>query len=1148
MTSIYIQYNGSTVTTAVHFSITQIIDGINTLSFTVPLSEEATWLSRMDQDIFIYAPTGELLGTGYISTQIKNNDSITITCTGQLGKLNWWMVPEGASKFWYEKGNVRIATGSSIRCYDENNNETIAFSNDQYNNEYVIISEGTLSDQTAACKHETSGVEDDYIGSSELKVNVDSETGDYTKVKKTNTADYKEVIFNQAVSQLCKYLINLNIINLSIPITSRLIGIKIEAGGSHTAASQGTNRNFWFDLVGVNGLTGSPVFIYETPVIHGSDSLVETPWACVVEINNVNDVEKIFNKGSTLWSDGYIGIYYYEPSLFTHTYRVRLSMLKVTLTYRTATFDEVNEVIYNTVNPDTISVNGTTNLETLGVSPGDKWVTCKSLNSAFESLTAGAVVSVPYEINKGNNFNKGYSSEYYGLNALTLAQNMCETADARYFEDTSSGSSIIEFLEEQYCEIVATPITGFKPIQSLETENNLYGSISIATASGIVNVLVAGSTNVKQYCETRDDILTSAGGYNYAQKLALKYASYRRSIKLEWDSFQLIRVGYKYTFTVNGTTYSDQICRKVEWNTDGAFGKISTIAYFGGGNTPSEEKIGREIGLQGRRLNRKDALKFTSTDSPITRHNSLQGVYGSSEGFHLSAAQYATGTHTQNTDTGTTSSGFTVNDIAVVGGSTIAGTEYAAFGHKDHVTVTPAVIQTNAGATAINSATGQNTYIGSSAKVQLGADSDIELDSATKVNIDAGTDFEADGAAKVTVTAGTGTATLASTSGDVIIRGDDILLKHGSTEIVQVNNSGLRVVNVADGTAPIIVSSTTVCTNLNAARLADANLEHNVISDDNTKIPDSKTVLAALAGKANYPNNHNLADLTEHSYNSLTDKPTIPSQYTDALAQAACIETTTITEDLTTKSPSSQLVFDGLAAKQTTANLETSALDTSTTKYPCNNLVKAVKTTADGAAALQHGVNDANTSCVAKTGNETIAGVKTFSDGIGSSIATTQTANDNSTKVATTAYVDGKKAFLPPPILLFRLGSNLNVSHNNVLLDGLDGSSTQYVKYQFCVQSAATWTLYAQYWWGVTQSTNVTMKKTVIKLTEGTATQTSIHSLADWTIPSGTQFVLASSSVFSTALIVGDIVYVYLYRNSTAGYDFHIVGLKWVAS
>jgi len=50
--------------------------------------------------------------------------------------------------------------------------------------------------------------------------------------------------------------------------------------------------------------------------------------------------------------------------------------------------------------------------------------------------------------------------------------------------------------------------------------------------------------------------------------------------------------------------------------------------------------------------------------------------------------------------------------------------------------------------------------------------------------------------------------------------------------------------------------------------------------------------------------------------------------------------TPTITDGDTTHAPNGNAVYDALALKQTTANLETSALDTSTTKYPCNNVVK----------------------------------------------------------------------------------------------------------------------------------------------------------------------------------------------------------------
>ncbi|MHA1747004.1 MAG: hypothetical protein ACTSWW_13460 [Promethearchaeota archaeon] len=58
----------------------------------------------------------------------------------------------------------------------------------------------------------------------------------------------------------------------------------------------------------------------------------------------------------------------------------------------------------------------------------------------------------------------------------------------------------------------------------------------------------------------------------------------------------------------------------------------------------------------------------------------------------------------------------------------------------------------------------------------------------------------------------------------------------------------------------------------------------------------------------------NLADLLEKSYNNLTEKPSIPTQYTDALARIACVATT-ITNGVTTSAPNQNAVYDALAGK-----------------------------------------------------------------------------------------------------------------------------------------------------------------------------------------------------------------------------------------
>lgn len=77
-------------------------------------------------------------------------------------------------------------------------------------------------------------------------------------------------------------------------------------------------------------------------------------------------------------------------------------------------------------------------------------------------------------------------------------------------------------------------------------------------------------------------------------------------------------------------------------------------------------------------------------------------------------------------------------------------------------------------------------------------------------------------------------------------------------------------------------------------------------------------------------------------------------------------------------------------------------------KYPIQNQIQQIQTQLDTVTTTANAALPSTTAAstyVALTGNQTVAGVKTFSDGIGSSIATTQAAGDNSTKVATTAFI-----------------------------------------------------------------------------------------------------------------------------------------------
>jgi hypothetical protein len=391
----HITFGGTTVSTASNFHLICLVDAINQMTFQVPRSEYDTWIARMDQDVLVYHST-DFLGTCYIKSIVKSFGHLTITCQGQLGKLQWWMVPELSSRSWYDKGKVHSVSTTTLTLYDQDGADELDFTNDQYNNEYLIVSEGTTEDETKECVNGAN----DYIGHSEYKqVTWTPSSGNYTNIKKTTTTSKME-LHNLSTTGTHKYFVNLNIGYLNIPDSATILKMTVVAGGTHSVYCPNyPNKRFWFDLVGGTAYDSSAfVFIFEPASIKAADG--EKEWGITVDITN--DLSRIFQTSGGIYVNGAIGILYYASSGGgslgdDQNYSINWNRLTVSITYRTATFDEINVIITDTVATNQITT--ATNFAAAGVAENDLWVVCKSLNAAFEAVFAQAAVSVPYNIN-----------------------------------------------------------------------------------------------------------------------------------------------------------------------------------------------------------------------------------------------------------------------------------------------------------------------------------------------------------------------------------------------------------------------------------------------------------------------------------------------------------------------------------------------------------------------------------------------------------------------------------------------------------------------------------------------------------------------------------------------------------------------------
>lgn len=154
------------------------------------------------------------------------------------------------------------------------------------------------------------------------------------------------------------------------------------------------------------------------------------------------------------------------------------------------------------------------------------------------------------------------------------------------------------------------------------------------------------------------------------------------------------------------------------------------------------------------------------------------------------------------------------------------------------------------------------------------------------------------------------------------------------------NNKGSGAVTSVSGTSPIASSGgATPAISIQDATTSQkgaVQLSDSYTTDASTKATTEKALKDGLATKSDTGHNHSLANLTEKSYSSLTDKPTIPDELAD-LTSDATHRTVTDTEKNTWNGKQDAL---GFTPENSSNKVSSFQVTPDNTHYPTEKLVK----------------------------------------------------------------------------------------------------------------------------------------------------------------------------------------------------------------
>jgi hypothetical protein len=645
-----IYFAGIEVTQAVNIELDLITEAISVMTFELPPTFKEEWVTYQFHNILGYEGA-TLKFSGFIEKVTPTPDILYIECSDDVKKLEWNVLSQdknvGTNFILFEGIAGSTPASTSLQIHNSDGIAPTWVAND-YVGKYLIISKKEATTDTQTFENGSSG----YVGyASEASVG-SSSSGDYTDVTITDGTDSFQADNSDASSFWLK--ISLATVNYTINKDFPLKRLRIRMSYILELAAKGILELNTRRAVYVKTYVGATDVIASATLLHTAEPArdlltqrdVTGQYDLWFDISAIQ--ESLFTKGASYWEAGYIWVEVtavddWLPLIGTDT--LYWYGLEIELEYDETVYLESNDIITANNTSGVVTCNDSegdpVNFNTRGVTADDSLMITSTLASAFALVGNGVVTTKSTQAKSYPTFTEGYGKRFNGLNSYQFWCELCKHKDLLWFLNYRSSNTLTAKARDALTS-ESTALTSFK-MASVVLENQAYGSIVIFWKDGYV-VKETNNGLPLPYVEIRKDYLTEAEANAYAALLATRYATAAYAIELKYNTFIDVQVGYQCdSIAINGTTYTDQLIRRVTYTQDSANGPFETTIYLGRGFTPDDESIGKTIGGIIRKQNMDDAISSSETYTPSSavKHSDLQQILPTSASqYHLTQTKH----------------------------------------------------------------------------------------------------------------------------------------------------------------------------------------------------------------------------------------------------------------------------------------------------------------------------------------------------------------------------------------------------------------------------------------------------------------------------------------------------------------------------
>ena len=586
-----------------------------------------------------------------------------VSCIGLTGKLDWFIVNEGASKTLQDEGTVHSLSTDpehGIECYNLENDHGVDITgyvptaSETYY--YLIVSDHTTDETTQICKNGANG----WIGyaddsnMTELEANTyasiddDMDPGGVNWETGINSPTESTVYYSRVYLQVENYEITKTV----TPTTMRISGIIDYTIGPYTNGFGMKNK------LTINLYLGTKL-IYSGDTVLSSQGLVDTTKTLYfndleIDLRNYNP----FTIGDTYLEGGIIEVqlietrHNYTPAFTASKIFVEWKCLTASFDYETLTFDTVNNPITDS-DGNYIAYTGAVDYVALGVAASDRWAIGVDYNIAINGILSAqlpmsASSDLALVVHEGVSIGKGIAKNLFGATGYELLTTYIEDLEYHFWFDMISKAIIVNNYAGMGDAIaLATPHEG--SVATIDRYCPAYCAVIWRDGIEVAATGVSGAKGIEKV--QQESILTRAEAAARASAMATKYASIVYSIECNYTGTPLVaasatdipRPGRRYTVTLynnDGTTteYATEPLRRVTITNNGGDEHFSTKAFLGMGSTPYHERVPKEIAKLKQGLRDQQLSLMSSSYTPITRHGSLAGIYGNADQYHTDSS------------------------------------------------------------------------------------------------------------------------------------------------------------------------------------------------------------------------------------------------------------------------------------------------------------------------------------------------------------------------------------------------------------------------------------------------------------------------------------------------------------------------------